>query len=139
MRKRGTAIGNFRMDGGRRWDAGKRTNQPNAPKARAKMSEGPHSLTEAVTEQQSLTDEIVRDFMGGNNAAANQARAYSDIMENIKAGKGTREAVGSLAAAARKRMIERDEEKNRFTDETPDIGKDKANRRAYPVGSGKNV
>ena len=145
MKKRGIAIGNFRADS-IKWDALEVLSKPNAPKARERMAEGPKSLTEAVAEQQkrlenqgSLTDQVVNDFMGGSRAAEYQANAYQGIIDGIKAGKTTAEAMepaGSLAGAARKRMIEREQKQSRDNDDYPDIGMDRANRRAYPKGSG---
>lgn len=139
MKRKGSARGAFRMDESRRWNIDDKLNKPNAPAARRRMAEGAHSLTEVVAQQQmSLTDQVVNEFMGGSNAAANQARAYGEVMDNFKYGRGAKEPTGSLAEAARRHMIER-EEKKQDPDETPDIGRDKARRRAYPAGSGKDV
>lgn len=124
MKKRGIAKGNFRADS-RSWDAAEKMNQPTAKAARERMAAGGGSLT----------DSVVRDVLGGNMAAANQAEAYGDVIGNIKAGKGTRGKAGNLADAARNRMIERDSEKNRGEDKHPDKGRDKADRRAYPPTS----
>lgn len=157
MKKRGLASGNFRMDSGRRWDAKQEENQPNALKARERMLEkdaenkkramnAPVHFAEAVAEQQarrltpqSLTDQVVADFMGGFNAAEKQAKAYQEVIDNFKNGKGAREPQGSLAAAARSRMIERHEQNSQRAEKCPDIGRDKANRKAYPAGGGRNV
>ena len=156
-KKRGIARGSFRMDGCRLWknfdsivgQIGKRGKPQKenfavskAAEARKQMIEkdeekeraiqAPVKFAAAVAEQQkkgytsgSLTDEVVNDYMGGKYAAAEQAKAYRDYIENVKAGRTT-EPKGSLAAEARQRMIDRDEEGH------PDIGRDKANRRAYP-------
>jgi|GEM_PF-6712088 hypothetical protein len=122
MIKAGAANGRFRTDS-EKWDAAGKTNKPTAPKARERMASG-----------QSLTDSIVNDVMGGSRAAENQAKAYENIIGNIKAGKGTAATAGNMATAARERMIDRDNEKNRCGNEHPDKGQDKANRRAYPSG-----
>lgn len=147
MSKRGIARKGFRMDGGRPWNPKTRLtgkNKPGALEARQRMIEeqaedeerkcnAPVHFAEEVAEQQkkgavpgSLTDEVVNEYMGGKYAAAEQAKAYSDYFENVKAGRST-EPKGSLAAAARQRMIDRDEERH------PDGGRDKADRRAYPA------
>lgn len=145
--KRGIARKGFRMDAGRPWKPKARIdskNKPESAEARQRMIEeqaedaereknAPVHFADAVAEQQkkgitpqSLTDEVVNDYMGGKYAAAEQAAAYRDFFENVKAGRTT-DPKGSLAEAARQRMIDRDEEGH------PDSGKDKANRRAYPV------
>lgn len=145
MMKRGIAIGNFRADG-RNWDVAERIFQPNAPKARERMAERPKSLYGAVADQQkrmedkgSLTDQVVNEFMGGSRAAEYQANAYQGIIDGIKSGKNTAEAgavVGNLADTARKCMIEREQDRSRDNGNHPDIGRDKANKMAYPKGSG---
>ena len=84
-----------------------------------------------------ITDRVVNELMGGSRAAENQANAYRDILDNIKAGGRTGEPSGSFAAAARERMIDR----QGGNDDTengghPDTGKDRANRRAYTKEGG---
>lgn len=130
MKKRGLARGKFRMDSGRKWNIKMQENKPNALEARERMMQNT---------PKSLTDHIVSDFMGGKNAAENQAKAYQEVIDNFKNGKGARESQGSLAAAARSRMIERHEQNSQRAEKYPDIGRDKANRRAYPAGGGRNV
>ena len=105
MKKRGIAKKSFRADGARKWDAAERM----------------HTLTDSII-----------DEMGGNSIAAKQAESYKGLIDNIKGGSGTTEATGSLAEAARKRMIDRERKKVIESEKQPDIGKDKAKRRAYP-------
>ena len=67
----------------------------------------------------------------------NQANEYRGIIDNIKAGGRTGEQSGSLAAAAREKMINRQGgNDNTENGGHPDTGKDRANRRAYPEGGG---
>lgn len=119
MKRRGIAIGSFRLDS-RKWDASEKMNKPTAATARGRMI------------NRGLTDSIVRDVIGGSMAAEKQSRAYQGIIDNIKKGKHTSEPEGSMADEARERMIERDSMKNRGIQEHPDIGRDNANRKAYP-------
>lgn len=128
MRSKGKANGNYRLDSGRKWTAKEKIDQPTADKAREKMI--------ARENKDSLTDDVVNDYMGGKNAAQHQANAYEKLLKSIKSGRGSREPEGSLADAARERMKERNRSKNREVGENnngghPDIGRDKANRRAY--------
>lgn len=150
--KRGIAKNNFRADGGKAWNPGKvefigkrgsREAAPKAAEARRRMIEeqaedmkkkdtAPVHFAEAVADQQAgsntpghLTDTVVNDYMGGSNAAAKQADAYKGVFDSIKAGR-TADKKGSVAAEARRRMIEREEGGH------PDSGRDKADRRAYP-------
>ena len=83
----------------------------------------------------SLTDTLVKE-LGGGKMAENQTNACKNLINNIKAGGGTGELDGDLAAAARKRMIDR-QGSNGDTENGghPDMGKDRANRRAYPKES----
>ena len=138
----GVAIGNMRLDGIRMQDIGK--GRPKAKEARERLIDG-EAMGGAVADQQkrladkygtggSLTDALVKE-LGGSRTAENQANAYQGIIDNIKAGGRTGEPSGSLAAAAREKMINR----QGGNDDTengghPDIGKDRANRRAYPKG-----
>ena len=137
----GAAIGNMRFDGIRVQDVGK--GRPQAQKARERLIDG-EVIGEAIADQQkriedkygagcSLTDAIVKD-LGGSRAAEYQAKEYQALLDRIK--DGNLEKVGSPAEAARQRMIDRqcgnDDTENGGH---PDIGKDMANRRAYPKGS----
>ena len=120
----GAAVGNMRFDGIRVQDVGK--GRPQAQKARERMEN-----------RESLTDQIVRE-LGGSRAAEYQAKEYQALLDRIK--DGNVEKVGSPAEAARRRMINR----QGGNDDTengghPDIGKDRANRRAYPKGSGSRT
>ncbi len=140
----GVAIGNMRLDGIRMQDVGK--GRPKAKEARERLVDG-EAMGEAIADQQKrladkygigggLTDALVKE-LGGSRTAENQANAYRGIIDNIKAGGRTGEPSGSLSAAARERMIDR----QGGNDDTgngghPDTGKDRANRRAYPKGGG---
>lgn len=117
-RKRGIAVGAYRLDGGRRWNAAKDIDESEASKARERMLK---------RENNSMMDDIVNDYMGGSDAAAKQAKAYENLLQELKAGGKHHEQAGSAAEAARARMIERDNKKH------PDIGRDRANRYAYPA------
>ena len=132
----GVAIGNMRLDGIRMQDIGK--GRPKAKEARERLIDG-EAMGEAVADQQerladkygtggSLTDALVKE-LGGSRTAENQANAYQGIFDNIKAGGRTGEPSGSLSAAARERIIDRQGGND-------DTGKDRANRRAYPKGGG---
>lgn len=128
----GIVIGNMRFDSISPQNLGKGLrnlleSEPQAKKARERMKE--------YGTNGSLTDAIVRE-LGGNRAAENQANAYHELLDGIKAGKTTSESgetAGSLAEQARKKMIER-QGSNDDTENGghPDIGRDKANRQAYP-------
>ncbi len=120
MKSRGFAKGSYRLDGGRRWGAAQKMSKPTAASARERMIE------------RELTDSIVHDIMGGSLAAVKQSNAYGELIENIKKGERTSEPAGSMANASRERMIERDSLKYRGIQEHPDLGRDKANRKAYP-------
>ena len=71
MKRRGIAIGSFRLDS-RKWDASEKMNKPTAATARGRMI------------NRGLTDSIVRDVIGGSMAAEKQSRAYQGIIDNIK-------------------------------------------------------
>lgn len=122
----GTAKNKFRTDNGRRWKAAKVVDKTNADSARERMIEREN--------KNSLTDEIF-DALGGNNAARMQAESMQSYMQSVKEGKKTGHTPESAAEAARNRMIERQERKKPKEDdeENPDIGKDRANRKAYPA------
>lgn len=121
MEKRGILKKNFREDVGRIWEKANRTD---ALKARERMIERNNSLTDAVVEQ-----------IGGNNAAIKQVDAYNKLLNDLREGKRTTEPQGSLAAIARERMIERQEETSKNDEKHPDIGRDKARRKAYPANT----
>lgn len=122
MKKRGIARGSFRMDGGFKWDLLDRIRKPGATEARKRM-------ISRESNKDSLTDEVVKDYMGGRDAAARQAREYESLIKDIKSGKKHSHGSNSLAEAARERMIERQEQNSRYVD----VGMDRANRRAYPA------
>ena len=126
--KIGTAVGDFRMDGGVAWKGMPRENyvreqrvMSKAKKSRIKMIEDQEKLHRGQT----LTGIVVKEIIGGEFAAVQQVREYEELFEQIKQGK-TAGSEKNVATEARQRMIERDKERY------PDIGKDKANRRAYP-------
>lgn len=125
MKRIGLAIGNFRADSVK-WDSADLLFAPRASEARKQMEER--------QSKSKITDEIV-DSLGGNKISEYQAAAYKKIIDDIKSGLGTNETSGSMADAARKRMIERDNSKY-LSEGHPDIGNDMANRLAYPEGSG---
>lgn len=120
----GVAVGNMRLDGIRMNDLGK--GRPQAQKARERMEN-----------RESLTDQIVSE-LGGSRAAEYQTNGYEALLDRIK--NGNDENGCSLAATARRRMIDR-QGGNDGTDNGghPDIGNDKANRRAYPKGIGSRT
>lgn len=122
----GAANNKFRTDSGRRWKAAKVVDKTNADSARERMIER--------EKKNSLTDEIF-NALGGNNAARMQAETMQNYMQRAKEGKKTGHEPESAAEAARNRMIERQERKKQKEDNEkhPDIGKDKANRKAYPA------
>lgn len=112
--KKGTAIGNMRFDSIKVRSDWK--NEPTAKEARQRLIDG-EAMGEAVEDQQkqisdkhgtggSLTDTLVKE-LGGGKMAENQTNACKNLINNIKAGGGTGELDGDLAAAARKRMIDR--------------------------------
>lgn len=121
MKHRGIARGSFRSDS-RKWDVSEKMSKPTAEAARGRMIGG-------------LTDSIVHEVMGGSLTAEKQRKEYSELIDNIKKGKCTIGPSGSMADAARERMIGRDSMRNRIEPDHPDIGKDRANRKAYPPKS----
>ncbi len=137
MNKRGIAKGKFRADGGNVWSGRKKAetarnnmiDRENSGKEKPKTAK---DARKAMIERQeagtpeSLTNSVVNDYMGGSDAAAKQSKAYQGVIDSIKAGKTAHEK-GSLADAARNRMIERDAEGH------PDIGRDRGKRKAYPA------
>lgn len=129
MKKRGRAKGIFRWDNRPSWEDEKKLIEkklqgPEASRARKRMIEN------------SITDAVVNDYMGGSDGAAKQAKEYEALLKDIKEGKGVRERKGSLADAARSRMIER-QAGNKKATTGGDIGRDRANRQAYPAKGGK--
>ena len=118
----GIAIGNTRLDGVKVKSGRCKTS---AERARERMA------------ARGGTDEIVKDMLGGINAAGNQAREYERLLDNIRAGNGTGKGSRSLSEAARDRMIARENKKGINEADTKDLGNDKAKRRAYPGSGGK--
>ena len=105
---RGYARGNFRADSVDwnppleeiRHDGG-------AAEARRRMLE--RMERENAESGASLTEQVVRDYMGGRNAAANQEAAYRALFDRIKTTGKTADNGNTCAAEARRRMIERQE------------------------------
>ena len=98
---------------------------PEAEQARARMIE---------REEHRSVANAVFEALGGNNAAQREVeetrRLHKRIMETGK----TSHNPGSLAEAARNKMIERNKIKNREKGQEDflDVGRDNANRHAYP-------
>jgi hypothetical protein len=128
MSKRGIAKKEFRVDAGVFYDpfgtlGMKQTKRKRMTENRPQAAAARERMTDRQEENESpFMDSIVDDYMGGRDAASKQAASYEQLFDDIKTGK-----YNTLAAAARERMISRENGGH------PDIGRDRANRRAYPA------
>lgn len=137
MGRVGTARGKFRADSSVKWEDEKKMLEKKLEKSCADAAR--ERMINRENRGDSLTDEVVEYYMGGRDGAAKQSAEYAKLMDDIKHGRIMADNPGNAADAARKRMLERDLLKNRGQDEEaedeqhPDVGQDKANRRAYPA------
>lgn len=114
MKKRGIADGNFRADS-ISWPIVEELFRDKQAEPNSIAAEARKRLIERMEQQNketggAVTDEVVREYMGGLDGAAKQAAEYQALFDRIKAtGYTTDEAdETSIAAAARRRMIARE-------------------------------